>query len=608
MTGSFRLAAVGLAAVAALLALAPAAHALEVLLSSDRSRVGVGEQFTVSAEVRHSGMGPVPEPKLPEIENVRQVGSFRSQSFSYVNGRATSSVTIQFVLIADVEGVYTIGPATATKGDETATSEVMTMEVMSASSSATVPRQLGDGAAQSSEGRDLIVLAKVDDDAPYVNEQITYTFTFLRRVRILEGSRYTAPSVTGFWSEDLDTTDPREVTIEGRRYIAERIRTALFPTGDGEFVIGPAQLTTTVEDRSRRRRSDPFDIFGSERFGLFRNGRQVVLQTDAIPVQVRPLPLEGKPADFSGVVGRFELTAEADRAEVQAGDPVTLTVRLSGEGNVKVVPAPDLSVVTDFKIYESESSEETSVRGDRIVGSKTWEYVLVPTVGGDVEIPPVRISVFDPEAERYEVLATRAIPLKVEATDLDQALARGDDPTVAKERVRLRQRDIRYVKPAPGSFGKSGGSPFTSAAFLLAHAIPVLALAGSTLVRRHRDKLRSDVRYARSRQAAKAAAKRLKSSRQGLDSGQLEGFFAELSVGLREYVADKLHLAAANLEEHEVREGLAAAGAPAEEAEELFRMLRACDSARYSGLGGDPEGAAQLFRDATEWIQRLEKR
>jgi hypothetical protein len=606
MTGRLRRTAA--LALLGLLLVAPASSALEIELRGSRDQVAVGEPFTVTVEVRHGGVGRVPEPELAVPDDIRQVSRSTSQNFSYVNGRATSSYAVNYVLVADREGDFEVGPARAQKGDDIAVSTTAAVRVRPAGSSATVP-QLGDDVDPEADRRDLIVLGKVDNENPWVNEQVTYTFTFLRAVRILEGSRYTPPPTTGFWAEELDTTEPREVVVEGRRYIAERLRTALFPTGPGEHTIGEAFLNTTVEDRSRSgRRRDPFDIFGSDRFGIFRSGREVVLKTDPITLRVRALPVEGKPEDFSGAVGKFDLSAEADRTQIKAGEPITLTVRLEGEGNVKVVPAPDMSNLEGFKIYESSSEEESGPVDGRIRGTKTWEWVIVPTTGGETEIPPVTLSTFDPEAGRYVRLATAAIPIDVDANALDAAMAAGGDLALAKERVRLRQRDIRWVKAAPRVLGEDGGSPWSSPGFLLAHAIPVLAFVGSVYWRRHRERLRRDVRYARRRAAGRAAARRIASSREAMGAGRLETFWGELSGALRGYVADRFHLAAANLDEGQVRRGLAALEVPAERVEELFVLLERCDGARFSPIGTDQAAAAETLDRARAWIDDLERR
>jgi len=597
-----------LSVVAGLVAAGPA-DAYEVALSLSRNEVAVGEQFTLTVEVRHDGVGNVPEPELPGVSNIRLVNSYSSRNFSYVNGKMTASLALQYVMVADEAGEYRIGPAVVGKAGDQATSNVVTLRVVPAGSSTNVQRRFGDESeSQSSVGKDLMVLSTIDNDAPYVGEQITYTFTFLRRVRILEGTRYSPPSSVGFWNEELDTTEPREVVVDGQRYIAERVRTAMFPTGVGEYTIGEAVLQTAVEDRRQGHRRDPFDIFNADPFDFFRSGREVRLATDPITVNVRPLPDQGKPAGFSGAVGRFHLKASVDRQEVKAGEPVTLKVTLGGEGNTKVVPAPDLVSFEDFKIYQSQSAESTFVRGDKIVGTKTWEYVLVPTSGGEVQIPPVRISAFDPVARKYETLATAAIPLRVEATDLDEALALGGDLQIAKERVRLRQRDIRWVKPLPRSLRSEGAVPWGRPWFLAAHFVPLAAVAGSVFFRRHRDRLRSDPRYARRRRAGRAATRRLRASEEALRRGDVEAFYAELSAALRGYVADKLHLAAANLDVDRVRTGLGHLGVPPDGTHELFELLEVCDSARFSPLGSDAARAAAVAGRAKDWVAGVERR
>lgn len=607
MTGS------RLAVPAALLLLVVAAGrpaaAMEVSLQASRTEVGVGEQFTVSVQVTHGGVGRLPQPELPPVEGIRQVSSYSSQNFSYVNGQATSSLLLQYVMIADAEGTYTLGPATAGAGDGAARSEPLTITVKPAGSSTTVPRFGGSGAEEAaSAGNDLIVLGQVDNETPWVNEQITWTFTFLRRVRLAQGSQYTPPATTGFWTEELDSTEPREVVLDGRRYVAERVRIALFPTGPGEHTIGEAYLRTSVPD-PRRSRRDPFDLFGgSDPFGVFGGGREVMLKTDPVTVRVRALPADGQPADFCGAVGRFTLTAKVDRTTVKAGEPVTLTLTFAGEGNVKGVTAPDLEHLDGFKVYESKADESSRAVGDRIRGEKVWEYVLVPTTGGVNGIPSLHLSVFDPAAGEYRTLATEAIPLDVEATAMDEALARGGDPSLAKERVRLRERDIRYVKPVPGRLSRGEPAPWRDPVLLAAHVLPLLAFAGSVLARRQRDRLRSDRRYARRRGAAKAAGKRFDAARAALARSELEGAIAAVSAALRGYVADRLHLAAANLDEEPVRRGLEAAGVPAADVDDLFGMLAACDGARFSPLGSDAVAAGELVDRARRWVAEVERR
>ena len=596
-----------LAVVLAMLT-ASSAFALDVTLEASRQEVSVGEQFTVAVQVTSNGVGRVPTPALPEVSGLRQVSTVSSQNFSYVNGKATSSLVLQYVMVADNEGTYTLGPATAGSGADAARSGTVSIVVKPAGSSTTAPRFGTTAEEATAGGKDLAVLGEVDNDTPWVNQQITYTFTFLRTVRLAQGSQYTPPPTTGFWAEELDTTDPREVTLDGRRCVVERVRIALFPTGPGEHTVGEAYLRTTVPDSRRSSRRGALDPFGGDPFGFFGGGREVLLKTDPVTVKVRALPEEGKPKDFCGAVGQFALSARVDKTAAKAGEAITLTVRLAGTGNVKVVAAPDLTELDGFKVYDSKSNESSRAVDGKIQGQKTWEFVIVPTAGGNVTLPPVHLSVFDPDTGKYVALATAAIPLNVEATPMDEALSREGDTSLAKERVRLREKDIRYVKPAVGRLTRGGEAPWRDPVLLFAHALPILAFAGSVFARRQRDRLRSDRRYARRRGAAKAAGKRLDAARSALGGASLEPVFAATSAALRGYVADRFHLAAANLDEAAVRTGLADLGLDEAASAAFFEMLAACDGARFSPLGSDAGAAGDLVERARHWVGDAERR
>lgn len=603
---------IGRVLVLALLLAAGSAHAIEVQLTCSSPEVAPGEQFTVAVEVKGSGVGSLPRPDLPLVSGLQEMGQYESRNFSYVNGRMTGSLVVQHVFVADQPGTYTIGPATVEKDGERAASGTITLQVQPGGSSSS-PQSRAPAAPlreeslpSPSDDRDLFVIGEVDQKQPYVNEQITYTFTFLRRVQVFEGTRYTPPTTTGFWTEEIDTTDPTEVTIDGRRYVAERVRTALFPTGPGEFTIGEAKLTTTVAE-ARQRRRDPFDIFGGDPFGFFRAGREVQLKADPIRVRVKPLPEAGKPADFCGAVGKFTLRATTDRTDLQAGEPVTLKVSLNGEGNVRGVSTPDLSTLEGFKVYESQSSESSRAKNARIFGEKVWEFVLVPTTGGVAEIPSIHLSTFDPKKSAYETLTTPAIPVTVKATALDDALSRGDGVDVAKERVRLRERDIRFVKSSPGTFRRAAGPIATRPSFLLQHALPVLLFAGSVLVSRRRERLAKDVRWARSQKARSAAEKRLRAAEKSLSGGDVSACYGEVSRALRGFVADKLDLSAANLEEETTRKELERRGATPAQLQSYVSILDSCDGARFSPLGSDPSKASELTSSARKWIAEVSR-
>ena len=195
--------------------------------------------------------------------------------------------------------------------------------------------------------------------------------------------------------------------------------------------------------------------------------------------------------------------------------------------------------------------------------------------------------------------------MTVKATALDDALSRGDGVDVAKERVRLRERDIRFVKSSPGTFRRAAGPIATRPSFILQHALPVLLFAGTVLVSRRRERLAKDKRWARSQKAKSAAEKRLRVAEKSLSDGDLSACYREVSRALRGFVADKLDLSAANLEEETTRKELERRGATPDQLQGFSSMLESCDGARFSPLGSDPSKASELTVRARKWIAEV---
>jgi tetratricopeptide (TPR) repeat protein len=204
-------------------------------------------------------------------------------------------------------------------------------------------------------------------------------------------------------------------------------------------------------------------------------------------------------------------------------------------------------------------------------------------------------------------LTTPSIPVEIKATALDDAMSRGDGLDVAKERVRLRERDIRFVKSSPGSFRRAEGPIATRPSFLLQHAIPALLFAGSVLVSRRRERLAKDVRWARSQKARSAAEKRLRAAEKSLHGGDDSTCYGDVSRALRGFVADKLDLSAASLEEEETRQELERRGASATQLESYSAILETCDSARFSPMGSDPAKATEVTTRARKWIAEVSR-
>ena len=314
--------------------------------------------------------------------------------------------------------------------------------------------------AQSPLGEALFIRASVDNDRPYLGQQITYSLKIyqskdanLSSVRV----RYNAPDFAGFWNSQQTRQDEYEETVGTSEYRVVEVRTVLFAS-----IVGASSIEQAVLEVSTGASGAP--------------GR---LESSAVAVEVRPLPVP-EPAGFTGAVGSFEVSASADATEGNLNDPVLLTFIISGEGNIEALPDPDWPEFSGWRVIESPITLESQLVAGQITGSRTYEIVLVPEQAGGLNIPEIRYPYFDPALERYVELATAPIAVSIgigAGAPAVPALPAVDD---ADEEA----PEVRPIKAVPPSLHQTGTELADSPVYWSAWAIPALAIAGALVWRR----------------------------------------------------------------------------------------------------------------------------
>jgi hypothetical protein len=394
--------------------------------SVDRNVVGVGERLVLTINIY--GGGQLIEPDLGNVEGFTVVNTSRSQTLSIVNFDAVRSLTLQYVLAAVSEGEYVLGPFKVQSGKETYETDPIKVTVVKGQAPAqTSPQQAGG------ESDAVLVRATVDKRRAFVGQQITYNLQFAYRAtpRDIE---YTPPEHTGFWTEEIGETEPSIETIDGRKYYVVNKRSAFFPISSGNFTIGQASVRYRVSEL-RPFSFDPFDMGGG------REGRAV---TEPVDIIVRPLPSEGRPAGFSGAVGSFDLDVSASSHKVKTGESLTLSVRISGRGNIKSIGDIQMPEPDGFRVFTPKAKESVDVKGSQVGGEKVFELVLVPERPGEQVIDGLEFSYFDPEREEY--VTRRSAPITISVLPGDDHLAAGRSG--GSPEAMVTRRDIRHIKRA----------------------------------------------------------------------------------------------------------------------------------------------------------------
>ncbi len=566
-----------------------AAGQVSVTLSVDRTSMSMGETATLLVTLKGADRNS-PAPALRNLTGFNILNRSSSVNFQSINGVSETSTNLTLTIAPKKIGAYVIGPAEVTIAGKLYKSNQLAVAV-----TAEQPITEADAGGKK---KDLFIEATVDNANPYVGEQTLLIVRFYHAINLLTQPSYTAPQTTDFWSEVIASQPAYYTNVGGRRYRVWEIRTALFPTRSGKLQIGRAFIETQI---ANKRRETKFG-FGS----FFNRGKSVSLRTRPLEINVKPLPTANKPQDFSGVVGSYTLTASADQSTTEVNSPVTVTVRISGLGNIKVLPRPKTPTTKDFRIYDG-SSEETVSKGKKALGGvKTFEQTFIPTREGRLSIPGVVYDFFDPQEKKYKVIQTPDMPLHVEPSS--QALNNSTQFNFGNNvKVGSGMSAIRYIKKNDNDFTKVGEILLFDNLYLAINTLPVLALFGAILYRRRRDKFDSDSGYARSRSAGRLAAKRLKQARSLASVAHAEEFFGEIRLAILAFVADKLNVSPHGLTIGEVTELLATAGFKDDELEKCRRLIQRADYVRYSSgaiTEKDIQGSLEL---ANEILIRLQE-
>ena len=552
--------------------------------------VPLNGQFVLNVEVSGSRDS---DPALPDLSAfATYLGSGTSTSMQFVNGRTSSTFTIQYRFQATQEGRFEIGPVTVRVDGRDLRTDPLTIEVSSAPAAGSGGRGAADGGIGPD---DLFVTATLSAEQAYVNQPVVVEYRIFTRVDVEGLTVVRQPGTAGFWVEELAVPQrpAEQVVRDGVRYVSSVVRrAALFPTSAGPKRLEPLVLEAQVRVQRRSRGRDPFGGFFGD--SLFGRRMPVSVASNALDLDVRPAP-PGAPASFSGFVGSLAVSAAVDRTAADTNDALTLRLDISGTGNIRTLPEPRLNLPATFEVYPPEMREEVEPTADGVRGSRVYEYVIVPREPGRMTIPAVELAYFDVDRDAYAVASSDPITLTVAGDPGPAPALPGARPRTG---VDLQRQDIRFIRIAPPSLRAIGSSLFRSVGFWTVVALPLLALAGAVAVRRHQDRLAGDVAWARSRRASRVARRRLARAESLCGPDRHREFHAEVSRAMQGFLGDKLNVAEAGLIHDHIRTALAARGVETTVIDAYLHCLERGDRERFAPTGPDTAAMQAVLAEA----------
>jgi len=587
------------------------------LVGSSKTVVEVGERFKIIYEVNGEGRN-FTSPMFGNLQVLSGPNTSSNSSIQIINGQMQQnySLTYTFIVSASKEGEVNIGPATVKVDGKKYTSNTIQIQVVKASggntgqSGSSQNRNTTDGILQDD---DLYIKAFASKTNPYLGEQIIVTYRLYTRVPIANLSLKKASSFNGFWSKNLTDNNQQlqqsRQVINGKEYtVAEISRYAVFPQKTGKLTIEPAELECVAQLRTQQKRSrsnDPFEDFFNDPF-FNRNVRNIetTLKSKPITINVKTLPERGKPADFNGAVGDFTFKSDLDRNQLVANDALTLTLSISGKGNLELVNLPDVRFPTDFETYDPKVSSNIKTSSSGINGTKKFEYLAIPRAPGDFVVDPVVFSFFNPNEKKYYSYSTGEINIKVEKGD--QSGSGITYSSSAQEDIKFIGKDIRHIKSGPVELQQLGIYLFGSVTYYIFIAFPILLLVIFIIFWKQQEKRRSNVSMMKTRKANKVAKTRLQKADKFKKEGNDKAFYDEIAQGLWGYIADKFNIKQASLSIDTVKETLTSKGADEQVIDNFVNTLHNIDFARFAP--GDASGKMEtVYNEALNAISRAEK-
>lgn len=557
--------------VFAVLTVAASARAeLKVEFDVQPRLLRIGEAATMHITVR--GASSPEKPVLPDMKEFQVSAAGTQQSVTIVNGSFDRSVTFTYRLLPARTGDHTIGPFTYQAGGERAEVPAVLVRVVAGES---------PGGGEQAQTMDDLLFARLRAERRDFYLQEVFDITLSVYSRGLNMGRETAlldleASGLNFLPfKDLGTDREQ---VGGKLYDVHRFRGRAQAVAAGTFTLAPVVRTAVVVPRRGRGRGmfdDPF--FNPAEV------RQADLRPPPLVVEVRPLPEAGRPAGFSGAVGAFTFSASAKPLAVAEGEPVTLTLDVSGRGNVEAVTAPPVAAGDGFKAYEPKLVKK-EISDDRSEGHLVFEQVFIPRAADPGPLPAVVFSYFDPVKRSYQKLSAGPFPLQV-TPSANPAAVVVRAPAAGAGTLTLGS-DIVYLKPAPRGWEANPPPPGrVSLGFLALQLVPLVAVLALFLGVRRREELTRDVAKARRQQAPKAARAGIRAAEQALGAGAVRGFHEALWEALSAYFSHRLNLSPGEISGDLVTERLSRTGFDPRGTARLGELFRLLERERFGRPG-----------------------
>ena len=555
-----------------------------------KNQLGLNERVKVEFSVDKDGDNFIP----PTFENFRIVGG-PSQSIrnSWINGKRTYSKTYSYFLSPIEKGSFEIGQASIEVDGEiykTLPVKVIVTSAVDKPTNPNDPNYIAD--------KKIHLVAELSDNTPFLNEAVSVIYklyvapdTGVDNWRELEAPRY-----ANFWSNNIDikSLNVQNGTYKGEpyRFVVLR-RTLLYPQKTGKLKIEPLTLDISVQIPSNRR-----DFFGN----LISSSVNKTVSSGSSVIDVKPLPLNNKPIDFSGAVGNFNFEIKSDKKELLLDEAFQLSLIVSGKGNFNLFDDPKISLPVSLEVYEPEKISNVSVRSNGIKGEINNKYTVVPNNPGKYTIPQTKFSFFNPELEEYKTIYSDPIFIDVEGVYKPSSNSEDNSESIKTNKIQLSESQFSSFKTKT-KFSKVNEVVFFNSIFywillITPLIICIIIIVVTKFIRKYNSKKIDELKLVRNK------TNKLLDESKGL-IGNKEKFYESIDKALTIYLKTKLKINNSDFKNEVIQIKLEQMNVEKNIIDLLFEIFENCQLARYTPLNID--AMSDDYNKTKRFIEQLEK-
>jgi len=555
-----------------------------------KQTLGLNERLRIDFTMNDDGDNFIP----PNFEGFKIVaGPSQQVSQSWINGKSSFNKTYSYFLLPMQKGMLVIRQASIDiRGQIYKTSPIR----ITVTAAVEQPRDPND--TQVTADQSLHLVAEISKTNPYLNEPITvvYKIYFSYNIGITNWRELDKPKYNDFWSQNIDI---KQLVAEEGRYNGEKYRfvtlrkTVLYPQKSGKLVIEPLSLDVDVQLPSNRR-----NIFGQVL--LVEDHKRV--SAGAKTINVKALPEAGKPADFSGAVGRFAFKVTPSKTNIKSGESLDLEVSVSGTGNLKLFTLPKPIVPTALEMYDPVHSEQVSTPLSGMTGRISDKYAIIPQYKGKYPIKPMTFTYFDLGSKSYKTVTSPEIMINVleGPNAADNSVATTSD---TKKAAVLSSAQFKFIKLKTDLISMKQSDFYGSTLFYLLTLLPFLCIPIIVFFKKKKEAIDGDVAGNKIKLSNKLAKKYLSEAQKEI--GNKEPFYIALEKAMHNFLKAKINIETSEMSKEKISEILLERKANPESITAFINLTENCEFARYA-----PSTSTAIQQDydkAVAIISELEK-